>query len=258
MLFIYIYTHTHTHTHIKEQYNEFKVATTQFHQPAIHSHFSLHAPSPNLDYFEEIYWRVLHKGMTFNSSPDCQVENILWRRSTDGNRKTCYVVAQSCRTLCEPMNCSTSGFPVLYYLLEFAQTHAKWVSDASSLVSPFSSCPQSFPESGSFPMSRLFISGGQSIGISVSASVLLMNIQGWFPFRLTCLISSLSKGTLKSLLQHHSSKASILWCSAFFMVQLSHLYMTVGKTTALTTQPSVCYEPVTIIQVHLQQLSWKW
>ena len=131
--------------------------------------------------------------MTFNNSPDCQVENILWRRSTDGNRKTCYVVAQSCRTLCEPMNCSTPGFPVLYYLLEFAQTHASWVSDASSLVSPFSSYPQSFPESGSFPMSRLFTSGGQSIGISVSASVLLMNIQGWFPFRLTCLISSLSK-----------------------------------------------------------------
>ncbi|CAM9894330.1 unnamed protein product [Rangifer tarandus platyrhynchus] len=65
------------------------------------------------------------------------------------------------------------------------------------------------------------------------------------------------QGTLKSLLQHHSSKASILWCSAFFMVQLSHLYMTVGKTTALTTQLFVCYEPVTIIQVHLQQLSWK-
>ena len=76
--------------------------------------------------------------MTFNSSPDCQVENILWRRSTDGNRKTCYVVAQSCPTLCKPMNGSTPGFPLLYYLLEFAQTRANWVSDAIPPSHPLS------------------------------------------------------------------------------------------------------------------------
>ena len=73
---------------------------------------------------------------------------------------------------------------------------------------------------------------GQSIG--TSASVLPMNIQGWFPLGLTGLISLLSKGTLKSLLQHHNSKALILQLSAFFMIQLSHLYMTTGKTIALT------------------------
>ena len=63
-----------------------------------------------------------------------------------------------------------------------------------------------------------------------------MNIQGWFPLGLTDFISFLSKWTLKSLLQHHSSKASVLWCSAFFMVQLSHPYMTTEKTIAFTIQ----------------------
>ena len=95
------------------------------------------------------------------------------------------------------------------------------------------SFPQSFPESGSFPMSQLFASGGQSTGASASALVLPMNIQGWFPLGLTGLISLLSE-TLKGFLQHHSSKASVLWCSAFFMVQLSHLYMTNRKAIALT------------------------
>ena len=92
----------------------------------------------------------------------------------------------------------------------------------------------SFPASGSFPMNQFFASDGQSIGVSASASVLLMNIQDWFPLGLTSLISLQSKGTLKSLHQHHSSKESILWCSAFFIVQLSHPYMTTEKTIALT------------------------
>ena len=90
-----------------------------------------------------------------------------------------------------------------------------------SSVIPFSSCLQSFPASGSFPMSQLLISGGQSIGVSASASVLSVNIQGWFPVGLTGWISLLSKG-LNGLLQHHSSKASILLCLAFFMVKVSH------------------------------------
>ena len=90
-------------------------------------------------------------------------------------------------------------------------------------------CPQSFPASGYFLMSQLFKSGGQSIGASVSASVLPMNIQGWFPLGLTCLISLQSKTLYKSLLQHHSSKASIFWRSAFFWVQLSHPFMATGK-----------------------------
>ena len=103
----------------------------------------------------------------------------------------------------------------------------------SSSVVPFSSCPQSLPASEYFHMSQLFPSGGQSIGNWVSASVFSMNIRDWFPLGWTDWISLQSKG-LGSLLQHHSSKASILWCSAFLIVQLSHPYMTTGKTITLT------------------------
>ena len=93
----------------------------------------------------------------------------------------------------------------------------------SSSVVPFS-CPQSFPPSGSFPTSQFFASGDWSIGASASASVLPMNIQDWFPlgFRIDWLDLLAVQGILKSLLQHHSSKASILQRSAFFIVYLSH------------------------------------
>ena len=105
----------------------------------------------------------------------------------------------------------------------------------SSSVIPFSSCLQSFPTSGSFQMSQLFASGGQSIGVSASTSVLPSNEHpGLISFRMDWLDLLAVQGTLKSLLQHHSSKASILRCSAFFTVQLSHPYMTTGKTIALT------------------------
>ena len=82
------------------------------------------------------------------------------------------------------MNRSTPGLPVHHQLLEFTQTHVHWVSDAiqPSSVVPFSSCPQSLPASGSFPMSQLFAWGGQSIGVSASVSVLPMNTQDWSPF----------------------------------------------------------------------------
>ena len=103
----------------------------------------------------------------------------------------------------------------------------------SSSVIPFSSYIQSFPLSRSFQMSHFFTSGSQSIGVSASTSVLSMNIQYWFPLGLSGLISLQSKG-LSSLFQHHSSKASILQHSPFFIVQLSHPYMTTGKTKALT------------------------
>ena len=107
----------------------------------------------------------------------------------------------------------------------------------SSSVVPFSHL-QSFPASGSFQMSQFFASGGQNIGVSASISVLPMNIQDWFPLGLTGWISLLSKG-LSSLLQHHSSKTSILQRSAFFIVQLSYPYMTTGKTIALTRRTFV-------------------
>ena len=105
-------------------------------------------------------------------------------------------------------------------------------STVSSSVTPFSSCPQSFPASGSFPTSLLFASGGQSIG--ASASVLPIKYSMLISFRIDWLDLPAVQGTLKSLPQHHSSKASILQHSAFFMVQLSHLYMTTRKTIALT------------------------
>ena len=115
---------------------------------------------------------------------------------------------------------------------------SRWChSTISSSVIPFSSCLQSCPAPGSFQMSQLFESGGQSVGVSASAAVLPMNIQDWFPLGwigLTSLQSNLAVKTLKSLLQHHSSKALILWCSVFFLVQLSHPHMTTGKNIALT------------------------
>ena len=127
------------------------------------------------------------------------------------------------------MGCSTPGLLVHHQLPEFTQTLVHRVSDAiqpSHSVVPFS-CLQSFPTSQSFQMSQFLSSGGQSIGVSTSASVLPMNIQDWLDLLAV-------QGTLKSLLQYHSSKTSILQCSAFFIVQLSYPYMTTGKSIALT------------------------
>ena len=117
----------------------------------------------------------------------------------------CCSVTQLYQTLCNPMKCNIPGFPVVDHLPELVQTHVHWVSGAIQPSYPllYPSPPaflQSFPASGSFPMSRLFTSDGQSIGASASASVLPGNIQGWFPLGLV----------LKSLLQHHKSKTSIL------------------------------------------------
>ena len=115
------------------------------------------------------------------------------------NGHCCCSVAHLCPTLCDPVHCRAPGFPVLHHLPELAQTHVHWVGwwchpTISSSVIPFSSCLQSFSASGSFPMSQLFLSGGQSIGTSASASVLPMNIQDLFPLGLTGLISLQSKG----------------------------------------------------------------
>ena len=100
---------------------------------------------------------------------------------------------------------------------------SQWCHPAiSSSVIPFSFCPQSLPASQSFPMSQLFAWGGQSIGVSASASVLPMNIQDWSPLGWTGWISLQSKGP--SRVFSNSSKASILRCSAFFIVQLSSIH----------------------------------
>ena len=103
-----------------------------------------------------------------------------------------------------------------------------------SSVIPFSSCLQSFPASGSFPRSQFFTSSGQRIG-SFSFSISPSNeYSGLISFRMDWLDLLAVQGTLKSLLQHHSSKTSVFRCSAFFIVQLSHPYMTTRKTIALT------------------------
>ena len=106
-------------------------------------------------------------------------------------------VTLSCPTLCSPMDCSKLDFPVHHQLLQFTQTHVHRVSDGiqpSHPVIPFSSHLQSFPASGSFPMSQFFTSGGQSIRVSALASVLPMTIQDWCPLGWTGWISLQSKG----------------------------------------------------------------
>ena len=130
------------------------------------------------------------------------------------------------------------SFTVSQNLLRFMSTESVMISN-HFIWTYFSSCPPSFPESWSFPMSWLFPSSGQSNGASSSASVLPMNIQDWSPLGWTGWISLQCKG-LSKLFLHHSSKASVLWCSAFFIVQPWHLYLTTGKTTALTRQTFVC------------------
>ena len=122
-------------------------------------------------------------------------------------------VAQSCPTLCNPMNCSMPGLPVHHQLPEFTQTHVHWVGDAIQPSHPLSSpsppAPQSLPASGSFPMSQLFAWGGQSIG-SFSFNISSSNEHpGLISFRMDWLDLLAVQGTLKSLPQHHSSKASI-------------------------------------------------
>ena len=115
------------------------------------------------------------------------------------SRSCCFSVTKSWPILCDPMGWSAAGFPVLHYLPEFAHScpSSQWCHPTiSSSPALFSSCPQYFPALGSFPVSQFFISGGQNIG--TSASVLPVNIQGWFPLGLTGLISLLSKGFLSA------------------------------------------------------------
>ena len=102
---------------------------------------------------------------------------------------SCCSVPQSCPTLCDCMDCSTPGFPVLHHLPELAQTHVRWIGDAIRSFHPLCPLlllPTIFPSIGSFLMSWVFVSGGQSIG--GLASVLPMNIQGWVPLGLIDLI----------------------------------------------------------------------
>ena len=148
-------------------------------------------------------------------------------------------VTQLCLILCDPMDCSSPGLPALHCLQEFSQTHVHWVSDAIQPSHPLlpPSTPAlnlSFLVSGSFPTSQLFASGGQGIGVRLSISP-SNKYSGLISFRMDWLDLLAVQESLKSLLQDHSLKTSVLQHSVFFMVQLSHPNMTTGKTIALTT-----------------------
>ena len=144
--------------------------------------------------------------------------------------------AQSCPTLCDPMNHSTPGLPVHHQLPEFTQTHAHPVGDAiqpSHLCRPLLLLPLIFPSIRAFSSESVLIRWPKywSFSFSISPS---NEHPGLISFRMDWLDLLAVQGALKSLCQHHSSKVSILRGSAFFMVQLSHPHMTTGETIALT------------------------
>ena len=149
-------------------------------------------------------------------------------------------VTQLCLTLCDPIDCSMPGLPVHPQLLESTQSHIHWVGDAIQPSHPQSSpllLPSVFPSIRVFSKeSVLHIRWPKhwSFSFSISPS---SEYSGLISFTMDWLDLFSVQGTLKSLLQHHSSKVSILWHSAFFIVQLSHPYMTTGKTIALIRQP---------------------
>ena len=152
-------------------------------------------------------------------------------------RKQLSSVVQLCLTLCNPMDCSTHGFPVHHQLLEFTQTHVHQVSD---VIQP--SHPLSSPSPPAFNLSQHQVFSNESVlhirwpkYLSLSFNISPSNeYSGLITFRIDWLDLLSVQGTLKSLLQHYSSKASILRCSTFFVVHLSHPNMTLGKTVALT------------------------
>ena len=143
-------------------------------------------------------------------------------------------VTQLCLTLCDPIDCSTSGFPVHHQLPELAQTHVYWVSDAIYPSHPLSApSPPTFNLSQHQGLSKWVSFSHQYWSFSFSSSP-SNEYSGLISFKMDWLDLLAVQGTLKNLLQHHTCKASILPHSAFFIVQLSHPYMTMGKTIALT------------------------
>ena len=155
----------------------------------------------------------------------------------------CCSVAKLCPTLCDPVDCCTPGFPVLNYLPELAQIHVHWVGDAIQ-----SSHPLSSPSPPAFNLSQrqcLFqwVSSSHQLAKVLEFQLQHQSFQWIFramiSFRIDWLDLLAVQCTLKSLLQHASSKASILRHSAFFMVQLSHPYMTTGKSITMTIQTFV-------------------
>ena len=166
------------------------------------------------DQAQEIYsWQEFHRN-------DAILFSVHYTEIHNTEYKICCCcsVAKSCQTLCNPMDCSTPGFPVLHYFPEFAQTHVHWVSDAIQPTHPLS--PPFPPALSLFQHQGLFPSCGKSIWASALASVLLMNIQGSIPLEFTGLISFLSRGLSSvfssTIIQKHqfSGTQPTLWSNS--------------------------------------------
>ena len=147
-------------------------------------------------------------------------------------------VTMSFLTLCNPMDCSKPGFPVHHQFLGLTQTHVHWVSDAIQPSHPLSSpSPPAFNLSQHWGLFQ-WVSSSHQLAKVLEFQLQLQSFQwisGLISFRMDWLDLFAIQGTLKSLVQHHSLKAWIPWCSAFFISQLSHLYVTAGKIIALTS-----------------------
>ena len=146
-------------------------------------------------------------------------------------------VAQLCPTLCDPVSRSTPGLPVHHQLPKLTQTHVHWVGDTIQPSHPLSSPSPPTPNASQHQGLFQWVNSSHDVVKDWSFSFSIIpskEIPGLISFRMDWLDLLAVQGTLKGLLQHHTSKASILWCSAFFTAQLSHPYMTTGKTIALT------------------------
>ena len=199
--------------------------------------------------------RFLHQRVLKTSPPSkspgkhlCKKPLAPVKRSSQGTQTLLSIFQfssgfQSCLTLCDPMDCSTPGFPVHHQLLELAQTHVLQLTDSMQpshpLLSPSPAFNLSQHQDSLFSnKSVLPIRWPKywSFSFNISPS---NEYSGLTSFRIDWFDLFAVQGTLKSLLQHHSSKAAILQRSAFFIAQLSHPYMTTGKTIALTIQTFV-------------------
>ena len=193
------------------------------------------------------YWSILHY-LHLNLFRSSLLSGSFHQGSSSHFLLQFSSVAQSCPTLCDPMNRSTPGLPVHHQFLEFTQTHVHQVSDAIQpshlLSSPSPPAPNPSQHQTLFQWVKsshevakvLEFQYFKSSSFSIIPS---KEIPGLISFRMDGLDLLSVQGTLKSLLQHHSSKAAILQRSAFFTVQLSHPYMTTGKTIALTRRTFV-------------------